>query len=241
MLVCAVLAMAASPPLTLDPPRTTRPIMANDVFREAMRQLPKMLASHGLEPSGQLLPGTMLPLVRPLKRRAARAGVGAVGGAVGGGARSGASARGVGWRGEHARAPRSRPGWRPRASLLSQTLYPVPISPRLVGSVDQTMENALHAPVGGTPCAPNGTRTAVSSALLPSCTSCLQECSAAAAGPHRRGERIQTIAPSPGFTPTRPCLSGGRNFGLAGACVRRTCVVPLFMYVHVPLARFSLA
>jgi hypothetical protein len=49
------------------------------------------------------------------------------------------------------------------------------------------MENALHAPVGyplpvgGTPCAPNGTRTAVSSALLPSCTSCLQECSAAAA------------------------------------------------------------
>jgi hypothetical protein len=75
MLVCAVLAMAASPPLTLDPPRTTRPIMANDVFREAMRQLPKMLASHGLEPSGQLLPGTMLPLVRPLKRRAARTGV----------------------------------------------------------------------------------------------------------------------------------------------------------------------
>ena len=69
-LLTILLVAGASPPLSLSPPRTTRPIMANDVFHEAMRQMPKLLASRGLEQTGQLLPGTMLPLVRPLVRRA---------------------------------------------------------------------------------------------------------------------------------------------------------------------------
>ena len=47
-----------------------KPTMANDVFHVMMSQVPSILRSKGLEQTGRLLPGTMLPLVRPLRRGA---------------------------------------------------------------------------------------------------------------------------------------------------------------------------